>query len=647
MNAIDVDPKAPDEAQTRATLLPPYAQTHHWLRVTGWLTLATGTSALILASLWIWTESLPPIPLLAALRHTALVRVCLTSLLLAFTGSLATTIMAWARRRAVAAHRETVPRWRRAVSLLPPGNPALIGRTARWPQAIVVTALAALAIACAGLPPAAHVFAVPSAKGILLGAALLVFVFPLLIAERWLAAQPASQLPETAALRSLFLLPVLAWTASGLAQIAAALGIAFATRIDIVILVVLTAVAAELGLRALARCFLPPPPPETAHAAIDSALASMIAEGLRTRSLAEPIRQQLGLDFSRSWALAYLRAATPPILLLLLLVCWGLTGIVLINTDQRGVYERFGSPVAVLNPGAHLMLPWPLGQVRRVDYGIIHEAPLSQSDTGVTIRRVGAEDLAPAEADRLWEQAHPGELMFLIASGTADRQTFQVVSADIKLRYRIGLTDQDVLRAAYQVADPIALLHAAAGRVVATFFASQTLDTVLGENREEIADRLRAALRRELDTTGSGIDLTAVVVEAIHPPAGAAEAYHSVQAAEIRANTSIEAERGRAKSTQAKAEEYATEIVAQARAAAAETVGAARADLTRFTADRAAAMANGDAFLLERRLTAIAAGLANASLTISDHRIPASEAPVLDLRPLLPATARSTGSDQE
>ena len=635
MNAIDVEPKAPSAAPTGAAVLPPHGQTEHWLRVMQGLSLATAASALTLAGLWLWTESLPAIPLLAALRHTALLHVSLASLLLAFTGTLATTIMAWARR-AVAAPKETVSRWRWAISLAPAGNPALIGRTARWPQAIVVTALAALAIACAGLPHATPVVAVAPAKGIFVGAALLVSAFPLLIAERWLAAQPAVQSPEAQALRTLYLLPVLAWAIAGLAQITAALGVPFVTRIDTVILIVLTAIAVELGLRALARCFLPPPQPDTAHAAIDSVIARIITEGLRTRGLAEPIRQQLGLDFSRSWALAYLRSATPPILLLLLLVCWGLTGIVLIGTDQRGVYERFGSPVAVLHPGAHLILPWPLGQVRHVDYGVIHETPLSPSDMGITLRRVGAEDLAPPEADRLWEQAHPGE-----------RQTFQVVSADIKLRYRIGLTDQDVLRATYQVADPIALLQAAAGRVIASFFAGQTLDAVLGENREEIASRLYAALRRDLDTAGSGIDLAAVVIEAIHPPAGAAEAYHNVQAAEIRANTSIEAERGRARSTQAKASEYATDIVAQARATAAETVATAQADLTRFTADHAAAMANSDAFLLERRLSAISAGLANAALTITDHRIPAAEAPVLDLRPLSPATARSTGSDQE
>jgi len=410
----------------------------------------------------------------------------------------------------------------------------------------------------------------------------------------------------------------------------------------------LTAIAAELALRALGRLFLPPPAPRLARAAIASVLARMLAEGLRTRSLAAPVRQHLGIDFSRSWALAYLRAAIPPVALLLLLLCWGLSGVVLVGLDQRAVYERFGAPVAVLHAGLHAILPWPMGQVRRVEFGGIHETTLTDTETALPPRPVGAEDRPPPEADRLWEQAHPAELVFLIAGESAGQQSFQVVSADIKIRYRIGLTDRDALLAATSVADPVALLRAAAGRVVAGFFAGRTLDAVLGDNREAMAGRLRPALQQDLDGIGCGIELAAVVIEAIHPPAGAAEAYHNVQAAQILAVTSVTAERGHALATAAEAAQYAADIVAKARAAAAEATATATADLTRFTADQAAAAEGGEAFMLERRLTSIAAGLSKAALTIIDHRIPPAEAPMLDLRPLpAAATAPSAGPGLE
>jgi regulator of protease activity HflC (stomatin/prohibitin superfamily) len=641
MNAID-----PIRPFTRATDSPEpagsFASAGRGAGFVSGLTIAVASGCLLLAALWLAALGWPDRPLLSTLRHGRLLPVMLESLLLALTGCAGVWMMNRAWRLAVAEPRPKRIGWRRMLPAATRDDPAAIGRSARWPQAVIVTALSLLAAACAGLPTE------PASGGsILPGAAALVLVFPLLVAERTLAAMPDTRLPQAAALRTLFLLPVLAWPLAGLAQIAAALGAPFAERAETWLLLPLTAIAAELALRALGRCFLPPPPPDQARAAIESLLARILADGLRARGLTAPIRAHLGIDFSRSWALAYLRAATPPVVLLLALVCWGLTGVILIGTDQRAVYERFGSVAGVLHPGLHLILPWPMGRVRTLELGVVHETSLADSNTTQAPMRVGAEDAPPPDADRLWEQAHPGELVFLIASGDARRQTFQVVSADIKLRYRLGLTDQAALLAAYSVADPEALLRGAAGRVVAGFFAGQTLDAVLGENRDEIASRLRAAIQRDLDGAASGAELVSVVIEAIHPPAGAAEAYHNVQAAQILADTSIAAERGRAIAAQAKASQYATEIVAQASAAAAETTGIAQADLTRFTADHAADQAASEAFRLDRRLTAIGTGLAKSALTIIDHRIPATDAPVLDLRPLSPGTARAAGPDQE
>jgi regulator of protease activity HflC (stomatin/prohibitin superfamily) len=468
---------------------------------------------------------------------------------------------------------------------------------------------------------------------------VIALTFPLLVLERVFAAMPEALLPEARDLRTLLLLPVLAWPAAGLLQIAAGLGWPVALAFDGSLLWFLAAVGAELGLRALGRGFLPPPPPASARAAIRSALARLVDDGIRARGLGEPIRRTFGIDFSRSWALSYIRAAALPVALALVLLSWGLTGVVLVGLDQRAVYERFGAPVAVLRPGLHVILPWPMGQARRLEYGVIHDIALTSTD--ILFQRTGAEDPAPRSADRLWEQAHPLELDFLIASPGS----FQVVSADIRLRYRIGLADRDALSAVYRVAAPETVLRAAAARVVAGFFANRTLEEVLGENREAMAERLRATVQG--DTAAAGIDLVAVVIEAIHPPAGAAEAYHNVQAAEINAVTSIAAERGAALAVNAKSNQYATDIVTQAQAAAQEAVAAATADLTRFTADRAAALAGGESFTFERRLGAIAQGAAKSALTVIDHRIPKGDAPLIDLRPFSPGAARAGGTDQE
>jgi regulator of protease activity HflC (stomatin/prohibitin superfamily) len=641
MNAIDTVSSIP----VRHDFLqrPAFTAAARWVRLLPWLTAASATAAAALTGLWLVTQRMPPFGIPAAVHRTPLVIVLVASLLLPCAGFLLTWLISTARRNA---GLSPLPprRWR-----FPPrmrrGDPRLPGESARWPQAIGAGVVATAAVAAGLVLQPMPGVGVPPQTDILVGALALVLAFPLLLTERWLAAVPDSRLPEAGGLRRLMLIPTLAWPIAGLAQIADALGVPVSPWIDRALLVFIGATGTELILRALARCFLPPPQPWDAIAAVDSLLARFLADGLCTRSFSAPVRDHLGIDFSRSWALAYLRAATPPVVLLLMLVSWGLSGVVMVGIDQRAVYERFGAPVAVLHPGAHLILPWPMGRVLRLDYGVIYETTLSDAIMIQPTMRTGAEDTPPRDADRLWEQAHPGELDFLIASGDALKQSFQVVSADIKLRYRIGLTDDDALRAAFSVADPLAILRGTASRAVARFFASQTLDAVLGESREAIAGRLHTDLQQALNRIGSGLDVAAVTIEAIHPPAGAAEAYHEVQAAQIRAQTMISAERGRAASNLSKAQQYARQITDEAHAAAAEAVGMARSDTIRFDADLAADRANPASFLLERRLTALSQSLTKVPLTIIDHRIPADKAPMLDLRPLSPATVRGTPAD--
>jgi regulator of protease activity HflC (stomatin/prohibitin superfamily) len=123
------------------------------------------------------------------------------------------------------------------------------------------------------------------------------------------------------------------------------------------------------------------------------------------------------------------------------------------------------------------------------------------------------------------------------------------------------------------------------------------------------------------------------VVETIHPPAGAAEAYHAVQSAEISANALVAAEKGRAAATLAAGRQYATEQVTQAQALAAEIVGQARGDAARFAADREGDAAGHKVFVLERYYATLVSALPRVPATIVDSRIAPGNAPVLDLRP--------------
>ncbi|CAH2604329.1 Protease modulator HflK [Rhodovastum atsumiense] len=603
-----LDPGRPEPGEGAA--LPDRATAASALRLVRRLTLGLALAAALLAAPPALAGVFPSVTMLRELGRAPFMTLPLAALLVALAGFAGSWAMAWARGR---------------------GDPDLVRRAARWPQALLVVPLAGAVAAAVLLPRAAIPPAAPETAW-LWGGTMVVLAFPLLLAERVLATLPPARLPEAPALRGLIFLPTILLPAAGLLEIAAGLGApSLAGRLATALSLLPCAIAAELALRAAGRCFLPPPPAAEARAAVRSVLARLLAEGPRAGGLAAPVRQHLGIDFTRSWALAYVRAAFAPLVLALLLLSWGLSGVAIVGVDRRAVYERFGAPVRVLQPGLHLVLPWPLGRLRAVEFGTVHEVGLKRGDA--VPDRFGAEDIPPPGADRLWERSHANETWFLIAAARNGQQSFHMVNADIRLFYRIGLGDADALRATYGVVDLPLLLRRMAGRVMAGFFAGRTLEAALGENREAMAERLRAVLQRDLDAAGTGLDLTAVMIDAIHPPGGAADAYHAVQAAQISAEASISAERGRAHATQAEAWQGVAALATDARATSAELVNTATADATRFAADRDAAAAAGRAFLFERRLSSLATALTSMDLLVVDHRLGGAEAPLIDLRP--------------
>jgi regulator of protease activity HflC (stomatin/prohibitin superfamily) len=158
------------------------------------------------------------------------------------------------------------------------------------------------------------------------------------------------------------------------------------------------------------------------------------------------------------------------------------------------------------------------------------------------------------------------------------------------------------------------------------------LTDVLGQSREAFANEFRAELQQYLDALSSGIEAIAVVVEAIHPPPGAASAYQYVQASEILANSQISVRRAEAIRTLKTAGQYALEDQTKAEAAAAELVDQARSESVLFEADRKAYQRDPTPFLLERRFDRLATGLAKSEFIVLDHRTTGKDGPFIDLR---------------
>ena len=490
------------------------------------------------------------------------------------------------------------------------------------------------------LPPAALGLSatVGAAVALLLG-------FGLLVLERQLTQEGSAQWPEAGALAQLTRVAIISLILGALCLLFANENSVWPVRLAVLVGLLPGLVALELLLRAVLSLFSP------RRDRLEPALLarSFIADMLRwppqpLLALQHELHNRFGIDLRQIWAFTYMRRAFLPVLGVVAIIGWSLTGVHEIPLQGRGIYERFGKPVAVFGPGLHAGLPWPLGRVLSVENGVVHELATSVGETSAAVQADPAEGPAPITANRLWDASHVNDKSQVIASSRADKQSFQIVNMDVRFVYRIGLDDQAALAATYNSADVPTLIRSTASRILVHDFASRTLDGLLGEDRVGLAEKIGRAVQADLQKLDSGVEILATVVEAIHPPAGAANAYHGVQAAQIGAQALIARERGAAAEATNQAQLQASMARDQATAIAHEINATAKAADLKFAAEKKAYASAGQAFVLEQYLSQLSQGLANARLLLLDHRLGgSSHAPTIDLRTFtLPADPASS-----
>lgn len=466
-----------------------------------------------------------------------------------------------------------------------------------------------------------------------IGAGLfLILAFGLLVLERQWAQENPAQWPEAEKLAALARVAIICLVLSVVALLFSSPDAIWPARLAVLIGLLPAVVAVELLIRAFLSLFSPH------RERLEPRLVgeSFIAEMLRwppqpVLALQHELHNRFGIDLRQIWAFTYMRRAFAPVLWVVLVIGWALTGVHQVPLQGRGIYERFGKPVEVFGPGLHIGLPWPLGRVIAVENGIVHELATSVEAAANPVPGP-AEGPAPMIANRLWDASHVNDSSQVIASGSNDKQGFQIVNMDMRFVYRIGLSDQAALAATYNNADVPALIRSTASRILVNEFASQTLDGLLGEQRSTLADEIGRALQADLQKLGSGVEILATVVEAIHPPAGAANAYHAVQAAQISAQALISRQQGAAAEQTNQAQLQASVIQDKALATAREVRSAAQAADLRFNAEQKGYAQAGQAFVLEHYFSQLSLGLSNAKLLVLDHRLGGSSAPTIDLR---------------
>nr|WP_314522778.1 SPFH domain-containing protein [uncultured Rahnella sp.] len=473
--------------------------------------------------------------------------------------------------------------------------------------------------------------------GYFAGSVFILCAFAVLVLERHWTLKNPLEWPEAAKLVPMMRMMIGVFLLSALALMFAREASVWPAHLLMLTGLLPGMVALELFLRALMAMFSPPREDKEPEFIAGSLLAAQICWPPRPLQFVQnELHQHFGIDLRQIWAFHFMRRALLPLAAILLLTGWLLTGISEVPLTQRGIYESFGKPVAVRQPGLHAGLPWPFGRTRMVDNGEVHELTTGSEEpvttTPVTVADT-AEGPAPESANRLWDSGHSSDKSQIIASATRDRQSFQIMNMDVRFVYRIAMNDGAAMASLYHTDNMPVLIRSIANQVLVHDFSSRTLDSLLGSDQTRLAADIGRKVQSQLDHLNSGVELLATVIESIHPPAGAADAYHSVQAAQILAQSAIAGEKGQAAQQLNAAQQFARLAQDTASAQSHENLDQAQVMALRFNAENQAYQAGGQSFLTDRYFSQLILAMQqHPEVLIVDHRIGGGTSPVLDLR---------------
>jgi membrane protease subunit HflK len=234
-----------------------------------------------------------------------------------------------------------------------------------------------------------------------------------------------------------------------------------------------------------------------------------------------------------------------PIILVvsILIVIWGLSGLYRVLPDEQGVVLRFGKFTSTTQPGLNYHFPYPIEtvltpkvtKVNRMDIGF-----RSERDTG--FGSTGVADVAE-------------ESLML----TGDEN---IVNIDFSVFWVI----KDAGKFLFKIQDPSTVVKAASETAMREVIAKSNIQSILTEGRSKIEIETQEIIQSILDEYESGIQITQVQTQKADPPDQVIDAFRDVQAAR--------ADMERSKN---EAEAYRNDVIPRARGEAAKILQAAEA----------------------------------------------------------------------
>ena len=275
--------------------------------------------------------------------------------------------------------------------------------------------------------------------------------------------------------------------------------------------------AAEMLLTLLLEIYRPRVKGKIARPLYESRVVGLFAqpESLFTTA-AQTLDYQFGFKVSETWFFQLLQKNLAFLVLAQLAVLFLSTCVVFVDAGEQALLEYFGQPVAVLNPGAHLKLPWPVDKVYRYRTDQIQSLYV-----GYTPETNEANVI-------LWTVAHNKEQNFLV--GTTEPTTLQTDNGDtnstlktppvslISISIPIQFQITNVYDWAYKNSNPSNLLEELATSAVVNYLAGADINAVLSQGRLKAAQILGREIQDAANSHALGAKIVFIGLQDIHPP---------------------------------------------------------------------------------------------------------------------------------
>lgn len=245
------------------------------------------------------------------------------------------------------------------------------------------------------------------------------------------------------------------------------------------------------------------------------------------------------------------------IILIIILIIWGATGVYIVAPDEVGVVIRFGKFVRQVSPGPHWHIPFPI------------ESVLTPKVTKIRKIEVGFETIQVGPPAKY--KSNEKESLML----TGDEN---IVDISFIVQYKV----KEPVKFLFNVKDVEQSVKDVAEAAMREIVGKKGIDEILTTGRAQIQEEVEILMSKVLDNYDAGIKIERVQLQDVHPPNQVIQAFKDVASAKEDREKLINEAYGYKNDILPKAKGEAAKIIKEAEGYAQERIKKAEGEANRF-----------------------------------------------------------------